>query len=195
MIQLAKQSISQQIEDLKQEFEDHQSGELDYLVIAHTDSRMLQQIKTAFAGHLMAVVAIPQSLWAMGQDDVDELLDWAVNQLKVKYVLLVGHSLGGTPMSHIQVCNSSHSQNDQDSNGSRISGVFQRVQQAQAEVKEAEDFFIQELECLKSVPSVQSACKKQPQLIQGLFYRSESGVFCAYDCQRKTFRALVNNAI
>ena len=191
MITSAPLSINTHIENLKQQLSKNELKQLEYVILAHTDNQMIDQLKEAFVDSSIAVIAMPQSCWVMDEEQMDELMDWLLNDLNVARVLLVGHSQGGNPNGNVQVCSSG--QVDPATNGpsNRITSILDRVKYGQSCVKQNEKHFLQELDCLKSLPSIKQHILRNQQIVQGLFYRAESGVFCHYDSSTRAFRALI----
>lgn len=192
MIQIAPISISSRIENLKQQLSQTELDRLEYVIIAHSDDRMINQLKQGFVDSSIAVISIPQSCWAMEHPPIDELMDWLVNELNVVRILLVGHSQGGSPAGDVEVCGSGQLDPASDTGSTnRISSILDRVKHAQSYVKQNEQHFLHQLACLKSLPSIEQHILKNQQIVQGLFYRAESGVFCYFDPATRQFRALI----
>ena len=194
MIQSTPKTVNGQIERLKQQLTRSELTRLDCVIFAHSDNRMLRQLKEAFVEMEIVVLAVPQNEWCMNDEETNELLDWLVNDLAVGRVLLVGHSQGGTPADAVQICG--EGKVDPSTNGyanNRISSLMERVKYAQAGVRQAEEHFLGQLNCLNHLPALQGHQLRNQQFVQGLFYRAESGVFCHYDSNTKQFRALISD--
>jgi carbonic anhydrase len=153
---------------------------------------MLRQIHEAFAESHVGTVAVPPSCWMMNDESVSELVDWATGQRNVRGILLIGHSQGGTPADMVQLAAAGQT-GTANGHGRGISSVLDRVQGAQANVRKNEEHFLQELDYLRQTPSVQHRLMQDPGLMQGLFYRAESGVFCVFDQTRHRFRSLLSS--
>lgn len=179
------------LESLKEQMKASQCQSLDFLILAHPDEAMISQLKVAFAKRAIAVIALPQISWDMASAEIEELTNWATNELKVGGLLLVGHSQGGTPTSSIQICPVNSDQFDSETN--RVTSLLDRMRASQASVKENEGHFVQQLEQLGNAPAVETCSVRNGRFVEGLFYRAESGVFCRYDQSEKSFKALVNN--
>lgn len=189
MIKTATISANAYIENLKAQLDQVGSRKLDYLVIAHPDQRMLSQLQLAFEKSSVAVISVPQNCWVMDDDNMFELVNFALNETSAKRVLLVGSSQGGTPDEAVQVCPSGKVA--AESQGSRLS-LIERLNLAQACTRKNEAHFIEELQCLRNNVSLHNDRVASPDLVQGIFYRVESGVFCAYDCDNNEFHALIS---
>ncbi len=175
-------------------------SEADYLIIAHPDNRMLESLKQSLGGKKLVVMTVPQSSWAMEDESEQELVQWAIEELKVKNVLLVGHSQGGVPDEQVQFFDTSstdrQSREDQTAatqpeSANRIHSLLARVQNAQQGAFDCQQHFVEQLQYLLNLPAVVNHGKQNTALVQGLFYRAESGVFCSYDSKRQSFRALI----
>jgi carbonic anhydrase len=191
MIKQATRPTSPCVENLKEQLNVSDCQELDVLILAHPDETMIAQLKSAFAKRSIAVVGLPQIFWDMSGDDIAELTDWAVNELGVGGLLLVGHSQGGTPNASIQICPVESGDPGQSTN--RVASLLDRMQASQACVKENESHFVEQLKQLGNAPAVQACSVRNGSFVEGLFYRAESGVFCRFDHSEETFKALVNN--
>jgi hypothetical protein len=190
MINTATIAVNQHIETLKSQLGQLASCQLDYLIIAHPDNHMIGQIKSAFQNKTFAILTLPQDCWAMEDEEVAGLADWAVNDLGVGGLLLVGHSQGGTPTHYVEVCPAAA---ESGASTNRIGSLVDRVKANEQCVRETEKHFIHELECLRTTPAIESRLLRDAKLVQGLFYRSESGTFCVYDGNTKSFQALLKN--
>lgn len=191
---MIKQATTQEnpcLDSLKEQLNVSECQSLDFLILAHPDEVMITQLKLAFARRAIAVVALPQISWDMASVQIEGLTNWAVNELKVGGLLLVGHSQGGTPNASIQIC---PVEPDESANATnRVASLLDRMRASQACVKENESHFVQQLMQLGDAPAVQSCSVRNGSFVEGLFYRAESGVFCRYDHTEQSFKALVNN--
>ncbi len=176
------------LEQLRQQIAEAGQSQIDWLVVAHDDTRMLHELEKAFANQSLAVVAIPQSYWAMNEETADEMLALAVNELQVNGILLVGHSQGGTPNTRIRV--SPHANGDRTASQPATS-LMDRIRLAQEHVGRCEQHFAQQLELVGQQDSVAKSLADEKLTLQGLFYRAESGVFCVFNSQTQSFRALI----
>jgi len=166
--------------------------QVDYLIIAHPDDRMVTALKSAFSEYQLAILTIPQFGWDMSGDAEQEVVQWAVEELNVKGVLLVGHSQGGFPNEQVQLFNGSSDR--QSASGRQGNPLLERVRQAQAALVKSEQHFVDQLQGLVSLPSLSEKTLRDPSWIQGLFYRAESGIFCLVDPQSGSFQALINDS-
>jgi carbonic anhydrase len=191
MIKQAAISVSPCLASLKEQMKASECQSLDFLILAHPDEAMISQLKVAFAKRSIAVIALPQIAWDMASAEIEELTDWAVNELRVGGLLLVGHSQGGTPNASIQIYPVQTKQLGSGTN--RVTSLLDRMRASQASVKENERHFVGQLKQLGSVPAAKACSVGNGSFVEGLFYRAESGVFCRYDQAEQSFRALVNN--
>ncbi len=183
------------IERLQQQLKQPNQPAINWLVIAHDDSRMLDQLRSAVGQSGMVVVALPQSLWGGEYESLQEIAQWATSQLQLKGILLVGHSQSGICENTVQVVTGPA--NDEDSKArpmNRVSSLFSRVQEAQARVASCERHFRNHLEQLIQLAGGPVDSSSAEVELRGLFYRAESGVFCAYDVVNGNFRPLVSHS-
>lgn len=185
MIKQASMTANPNLENLKQQLESVRDRRLDYLVIAHPDQRMIGQLKDALNQQTMAVLAMPQNCWCMDDENATELFQWCIDELGIKTILLVGHSQGGTPEESIEVCMGS------ETSTNRIGSILDRISANQQQMKENEKHFVGQLDRLRQIPAVAKRQLRDKGLVQGLFYRAESGVFCHYEPESGKFCALI----
>lgn len=178
------------IDNLKSVLGDSGTTELDYVVLAHPDNRMVAKLQKAFENSSIAVVSLPQNCWALDDASMTEFVDWTLSETSAKGIVLVGHSQGGTPSEAIQVCPTG-----QAGPANRIGSLMSRVSQARECVKANENHFVAELKCLRDKVSIQNGRVADPSFVQGLFYRAESGVFCAFDAEANQFHALIGDEL
>ncbi len=188
-------TIDNQIATLKEKLTSVETRELDYLILAHSDDRMVLRLNEAFAGKSIAAVTQPQSGWDMESEDVAELIEWAANETGVKKVLLVGSSQGGTGQTDVQVCPSGVAHGTELDSSTRSMSIKERVNFARNCSKKNEDHFTKSIAQLRDAVSTQNGRIANPDFVQGLFYRAESGVFCAYDCQTGQFRPILTEEL
>jgi carbonic anhydrase len=194
MIKTSTAFANVHIDNLKSALEEAGPAELDYVVLAHPDNRMVAKLQKAFENSSIAVVSLPQNCWALDDASMSEFVEWTLSETTAKGIVLVGHSQGGTPSEAIQVCPTGQVlPANQSSN--RVGSLKSRVSQARECVKANEEHFVAELKCLQGKVSLQNGRVANPDFVQGLFYRAESGVFCAYDSEAKQFHALIGDEL
>ncbi len=194
MIQQLTKYANPYIAQIRQQLATCSDLKVDWLVIAHRDERMLVQLGEAFPNNALAVIALPQECWAMDDESVEEVVKWALDELQVQGIVLVGHSQGGTPMGQVQLLGGKvKSQTDAEVESlSAPNSLIERVRQAQSLVEGCETHFQDQLEKLSLHSPVEQRLMRNQIRLQGLFYRAESGVFCLYHRRTGTFQALVN---
>lgn len=191
MIKSLQVAINDHIENLKQQLTSTPIDQLDYIILAHSDVGMIRKLKHGFFNASVAVVSIPQSEWAMDDRSINDFVEWTLNELNVKTVLLAGHSLGGTPSDTVQVCRSGQLDSGSVQNGPLVTFI-ERVQAAQQCCQENESHFLMQLEKLQNAPAVQTQFLRNKNLVQGLFFRAESGVFCLWNSEKSEFKPLID---
>jgi predicted esterase YcpF (UPF0227 family) len=193
MIKTGYISANSHIDNLKNQLALTNTSQLDYLILAHPDQSMISQLQKVYQAQNVAIIGMAQNYWQMDSESMSELVQWVLSETSAKGILLVGHSQGGTPAETVQVCTSGQISlaNHQPSN--RISSFMDRVKNVQSCCKKNEEHFVAELNSLKDQVSVQGGRVTNPELVQGLFYRAESGLFCAYDPEACQFEALMVN--
>ena len=195
MIKKAEQTPTSVIERLQEQLRRPRQTAIEWLVIAHDDSRMLDQLRSALGGAGMAVVALPQSLWGCECESIKSIADWAISELNLKGILLVGHSQSGICENTVQVVTGGETEPASTTSPvNRVSSLFSRVQQAQSRIASCERHFRRHLEQLIQMAGGPSNTSAPEVELRGLFYRAESGVFCSCDVVSGSFRPLVSSS-
>ena len=189
-----KQTVNPYIEKIRQALARTQPAAVDWLVLAHNDARLLERLDGAFPDSLLAVVAVPQSLWRMDEEMMTEVVAWAVEELKVEGVLLVGHSQGGVPEEPVKLLGGKVAATSD--NGGELKGgsdsLLDRVRKAQDRAAGVQDQFAEQVERLSQRTAVKNLLNRNQMQLHGLFYRRENGVFYLYEQQLHSFRPLLN---
>jgi carbonic anhydrase len=193
MIQQIEKYANSYIAQIRQQHATCNQVQIDWLVIAHNDERMLEQLDKAFPQNALAVIGLPQECWAVDEESIEEVVQWAVEDLRVQGVLLVGHSQGGAPQGRVQLLGGkARSQSDREvASLAAPNSLIDQVRKTQALVERGEKHFQDQLEKLGNLSSIQHGLLRNQVKLQGLFYRAESGVFCLFDRRSRSFRALV----
>jgi hypothetical protein len=195
MIQKTNSPSNPWLRQIREQLPVNGNTSVDWLVFAHNDPRMLSGLEAALSGTVMAVVSLPQSCWEMDDEMVEEVLQWAISESSVKGVLLVGHSQGGTPEDLVQIMGNTGATRSRSSIDRAASkSPLARAKHAQSKVAGCERHFVNQLEKLGRLAGINHRFLPQPLQTEGLFYRCESGVFCLFDRQNRTFRALLPDA-
>ena len=166
------------IDCIKHAMDEQNVDKVDRLIIAHSDSIMIDQLDGHADSNCTVVVALPQSVWSMDSDMESEMLTWAVTELQASSICLVGHSNGGTPEGLVQIFKSQNSK-DRETRVQNPSSLFERVKRGQARSCACEDHFKRQLKHI--VQLVQQFSPENQTKVGGYFYRAESGVFCTLD--------------
>ena len=198
MIQRGNIQTHQHVFDFRDQLQDNDSAEIDFLFIAHPDEYMVRRLQTSFSDRSMVITTIPQFTWDFGSD---RFVDWESGSYRFKSIVLVGSSQGGTPEQQVQVFGSTPhpAANGGPSglaNGIRPSNhLLQRAQQAVSLVKQNENHFIDQLAALSQNSIVEKLALRNPFILEGLFYRAESGLFCRLDPSSGEFQPLLEEEV
>lgn len=189
-------TINPYIHKIRQSLSRAQPLAVDWLVLSHNDTQMLAQLEEAFPDSVLAVLTLPPNRLQPVDDRLIELVEWAIAELGIKGVMLVGHSqqemfeeqvklLGGEArrMSH----------RDVESLASYPS-FLDRLKAAQQQTAMMQDYVATLIDNLSQITLKQGHQLCTQIRLRGLFYRAESGIFYAYDQQRRSFTALLNEA-
>lgn len=159
---------------------------VQWLVIAHDDSRLMHLLSSALAGQSAVVLHMPQDEWDFRSKSFAETVEWALQQGEIRNLVLVGSSQAGdaarpavtVPAQKETQCNSGI--------GKLIAGVHGHV----ARNREVQSAFAEQVRCLSQVPAVRGRCDDAVLNVCGLLHRPESGVFVVYEPGSDTFHPL-----
>lgn len=187
--------INPYIHQIRRTLQQHQPGAVDWLVLAHNDSQLLSRVDEAFSDSLLAVIALPQSRWQLDEQRIGEAVDWAIQELGVKGVLLVGHSQGEVPEDTVRLLGGKvKTSRRQTELTVKSQPLFDRVRKTQLRAESLQRQLAGQVEKLCRLTVVQTHMIRHQLQLHGLFYRAESDVFYAYDLQQRNFRPLLNEA-
>ncbi|MCA9212239.1 MAG: hypothetical protein KDB27_04170 [Planctomycetales bacterium] len=159
---------------------------IEWLVIAHNDSRMLQSLSSALNGESAAILEVSQDNWNFHKE-LSDTIDWALQQGDIKNLVLVGSSQAGGAESRASLATSTK---EDESNYSKLLAGVNRVND---ENRDAQERFASLVQQMSQIPVVHNRWSSDKLAVYGLFYRAESGLFLAYDAATDTFRPLVSN--
>lgn len=161
-------------------------GEVEYLVIAHHDPRLVTSLSEALGEESAAVLEVSQDVWDFRSPLWSEAIEWGLEQGKVEKLVLVGSSQAAGAVSRASLlCTKRAPQ--QDSSYRRLVAGTHRYR---AVVSEAQENFAEQVKELLRVPAVQQRYPVGEIDLHALFYRAESGIFLAYDAGSGLFRPL-----
>lgn len=185
MISLRQTSETVCIDQLRIQFENGTLQSADWLVIAHHDTLLLDRLQETIDEYNLAVLAIPQSYWSFEEAGSEDLIQFAIEQLGVKGILLVGHSLGGIPEDNVKVDAVSESPNSPNRIRKAMATSFMdRMRSAKRRIDLNERHVREQLAQVTSRPEVESRRNQGKLEVLGLLYRSESGLF--YTCNEQS---------
>lgn len=164
-----------------------QKTEADWLILAHNDPQLLARLNSAFPDNKVAMLPLPQTCWHRNNKMMAEVAAWAIRELNVKGVLLVGHSQGGAPEEKIWPA-----ARNQTRRLSASSSFIERVTNAQIQVAHAQAHFMEQAESLSRTVAIESQLTQKQTSFYGLFYRGESDAFFAYDRRQRSFNPLTS---
>lgn len=150
------------------------------LIIAHNDSILAERLGLAFADEAAALLQVPQSEWEMEHGELLQSIEWALEQYSIQRIVLVGDS-----SSYLSKCGVTLL--DQSGPTSPGLGLYDRVKRAQGLRKHAEHDFANQLKSFLNSTQVASRIAENKLVVDGLFYRSEAGVFACYDEKDDSF--------
>ncbi len=68
---------------------------VQWLVIAHNESRLVNSLSSALAGESAAMLQVSQDTWDFKGKELAETIEWALQQGEIKNLVLVGSSHRG----------------------------------------------------------------------------------------------------
>ncbi len=176
---LSYTSTNPHIESLETVFADSQSP-VEFLVIAHNDSQMVQSLSKAMNNASIAVLEVSQDTWDFDGQQLTEAIEWALQQDDLKNVYLVGYF----QPSQTSIV-------DQDSQPqSSFDKLLAGVRQSTNQIQTAQAQFASHVQKLAQIPVVHNRCANDELAVHGLAYRADGGVFLAYDAENDTFHTI-----
>ncbi len=182
-------SVPPYIEKLQELLIQQNSNSVDWLVIAHDDSRMIRNLTNAFAESSAAMVQMPQSSWDFGKDEFATTIEQSVRQASIAHIVLVGHSEGVLSSETIRFFKNFPRRTNAGpgSLDATYNRLLNRAKQAQNGLQRAKNHFAQQFDHLSKIPGVKNRLLNNELQLHGLLYIAESGVFLCYDTINKKF--------
>lgn len=159
---------------------------IEWLVIAHSDPRLIKSLSSALAGHSAAVLELPQKQWDFDGDDFSETVEWAMRKGDIQIMVLVGSSQSGSATRGVSLRATRSKGQVEDG----YAALLERVQRHLARVSDVQHEFAGHVQQLSRLPVVHSRWASQQLEVCGLFYRAEAGLFLYYDPQADKFAPL-----
>lgn len=164
-----------------------QKTEVDWLIVTHNNPQLLARLNGAFPDSTAAILPLPQNCWHRNNKMMAEVVAWAIRELKVKGVLLVGHSRGGVHEEKVRAAT-----RNQTKRLPATDSFTERVKNAQIQVALAQSHFLEQAESLSRTAVIESQLAQTHTHFYGLFYREESDAFFAYDRRQRSFKPLTS---
>jgi carbonic anhydrase len=184
-------SDNRHIESLEHLFQ-NASTAINWLVIAHDESQMVDSLSSALSGQSAAILRVPQDTWDFAESELSELIEWALQQGKLENIALVGHSNAAkasrTARSVPPVSDGERKTSEQDLSNRLVAGA----RRSSAGSRQARQLFTDRMQQLSQIPVVHNRWANGELAIYGLFYQAESAMFLAYDVEEGKFRPLVS---
>lgn len=178
-------TVNPYINNIRLTLGQNQKTEADWLILTHNDPQLLARLNGTFPDSTVAMLPLPQNCWHRNNKMMAEVVAWAIRELNVKGVLLVGHSQGGAPEEKIWPAS-----RNQTKRLSASSSFTERVKNAQIQVAHAQAHFMEQAESLSRTVAIESQLTQKQTPFYGLFYRGESDAFLAYDRRQRSFKPL-----
>jgi hypothetical protein len=192
MLQVKTSTANPYITQIRQSLQQTQAVAIDWLVLAHNDAQLLSELDEAFPESALAVIALPQNRWQSEDELLTEVVDWAVCELGVKGVVMVGHSQGGMPEQQVKLLGGKVKTSKPATTATN--SLLERLKQAQLHSLSTQYYFAEQIERLRRATVIENRLTQNQMQLRGLFYRGESGTFCVYDQQRRDFKPLFGGA-
>jgi hypothetical protein len=190
-------TINPYINQIRRTLQQIRPASVDWLVLAHDDAYMLNQLDEAFPESVLAVIALSQHLWPREEERLAEALDWAIRELRVKGVMLVGHSQGGIPADPVRLLGGKARPvpGSKATAGASSSSPLDPLKWAQSQSLSVQNYVEGQMERLSRLAGLEPHPARQQVPLHGLFYRAESGIFNVYDWRQRVFRPLLNEGL
>ncbi|MEM9660472.1 MAG: carbonic anhydrase, partial [Planctomycetota bacterium] len=179
------------VDSLKQYMNDEQQA-IDDLVIAPDDPRVVRSLDSALSDRSVALLYSWREACDVEMEQIFEAVAWAVPNLQVENVALIGHSLsrGVDAVGVPEGFGGRKSQRASEATDSGYRQLVAGIQSSLAESARASDSFARWVDEFCEIPAIRAAREKERLQVLGLFYSAVSGSFAAYDLQRRTFQTL-----
>lgn len=158
---------------------------ISWAVFADDDPLMLQRLGEALRKESAAIIPAPQNLWSCGGDTLEDAVVWAIEELGISYVVLVGSSAAGVPVSDPILAGRAAADEGEIK-------LLASVRASERKRRLAEEDFSQQVYALVNVHEIGDRLVRGSLALHCLFYRAESGVFTAFDLRDGSFRALIS---
>ncbi|QDU89100.1 hypothetical protein Pla175_24860 [Pirellulimonas nuda] len=158
---------------------------ITWAVFADDDPLMLRRLGEALGKESAAIIPAPQNLWSCGGHALEDAVVWAINELAVVSVVLVGSSAAGVPVSDPILAGRAAADESENT-------LLASVRASERKRRLAQEDFSQQVQSLVNVHEVGHRVARGSLALHCLFYRAESGVFTAFDPRDGSFRALIN---
>ncbi|MCU0877586.1 MAG: hypothetical protein MUF06_07370 [Pirellulaceae bacterium] len=169
---------------------DEATAPIEWLVIAHSDPRILQSLSSMMEGQSAAILEVSQDQWDLVEGELSEAIEWALQRGEVRNLVLVGHSQVGCSASRSYlVSDAPEKSSDRSKDG--YSRLLAGVKRVYSHSHHAQVRFAADVQQASQIPLVYRRWSCGELAVHGLFYRAESGVFLAYDPDADSFRALM----
>ena len=180
MIQQASRFTIGPIQRIKQEIRQLGKIRLDYLIIAHSDQTMIDELRNSFPKHSVAICELPQSCWGGQGEQLADLVEWIIGLAIAKGIIVVGHSQCVSQASAIQLKITETISLSELPLKNRLGPLLDKVERIQASAQSNEQHFVSALRTIRSMPQLRPRFDKNKRLVQGLFYRADTNAFSVY---------------
>lgn len=165
---------------------DQSTSPIEWLAIAHNDSRLLNALSKALIGKPAVVLHVARDNWDFAQQELAKAIEWSLQRADVTNLIIAGSSYAAAAVIRASLVPNKPAIETEDSFGKLLVGVNRHNTQN----GEVQNFFARQVEQISQIPLVRSRCLDRKLAVDGLFYRAESGMFCKYDKDMRRFRLL-----
>ncbi len=161
------------------------SSRISWAVFADDDPVLLRRLSQALKEESAAIVPAAQFQWDRDEDTLEDAVVWAIEELSVDTLVLVGNSAAGVTATEPILAG-------QAGAGEAEQGFLESVRAATKKRRLAEEHFLKQVQYLLAVPEISDRLTRESLDLHFLFYRAESGVFVAHDPRDGSFYALID---
>jgi len=161
-----------------------------WMVIAHHDGKLIDRVRRALEPASPLVLAIRQDQWNLYSEEMADAIRLAIREVKIRGVLLCGHSLRGVPWP-VECDTALAGRATTPSGAHHILGGIQR---SRSRLKAAQRHFASHFDRLAKLEWVAESTSVGQLELQGVFYLAESGTFQRFDPESGGFEPLLANA-
>lgn len=159
---------------------------INWLVITHNDPQLLHALKSGMKDESAAFLTVSQESWDFEDPEFAEAIDRGLHQADIQQLLLVGGPRAVPSFDH-----SVQPETAQEAT-TGYAKLLAGAKLVNKRDRQSREWLAQQTKMLLRVPAVHTRWSNGKLDVTGLYHRSESGLFLAYDVNRDRYHALTS---